>query len=181
MNDFSYILPKFVVGFFIDGTEIDYIGLATFTPLFLFMYIGGPLQEEYGWRGYALDRMQIKYNSLLCSIIIGAIWGIWHLPLFYIEQDPHSDMNLWYFVIENIGSSIIITWLYNQSGSNITIAILCHMANNSADSIFTLDDTDNLTALYACLIQLVYGLFIIVPIFGYKTFTKNKKKSLLSK
>ena len=66
-----YILPLFIAGFFIDGTEIDLFGLAIFLPMFLVMYIGGPVQEEYGWRGYALDRMQLKMNSLTASIILG--------------------------------------------------------------------------------------------------------------
>mmetsp|Transcript_40286 Transcript_40286/g.35548 ORF Transcript_40286/g.35548 Transcript_40286/m.35548 type:complete len:317 (-) Transcript_40286:43-993(-) len=169
-----YILPLFVAGFFVEGTEIDYFGLAIFLPMFLVMYVGGPVQEEYGWRGYALDRMQLKMNSLTASIILGIIWGFWHLPLFYIEKDPHSNMNLWIFVLENVGSSIIINWLYNQSGSNITVAILCHMANNSAGGIFNLDDEHTNTQFITCMVEVAVGLLIITPLFGYKKFISNR-------
>lgn len=171
-----YVLQNFITGYLVapDDAEIDYIGLALFVPIFILVYIGGPVQEEYGWRGYALDRLQTKYSALVSSIIVGVLWGFWHLPLFYISLDPHSDMNLWYFVLENVGSSMVYSWLYNQSQSNITVAILIHMANNSVSYIFTLDSAVDSVALAYALILIAFGLFVITPIFGYKTFTNVK-------
>ena len=51
---------------------------------FIFMLlVAGSVQEEFGWRGYALDRLQKRLNNaLISSLILGAIWGFWHLPLF---------------------------------------------------------------------------------------------------
>ena len=140
----------------------------------MLVYIGGPVQEEYGWRGYALDRLQTKHSALTSSLIVGVLWGFWHLPLFFISLDPHSNMNLWIFVLENVGSSIIHGWLYNQSQANITVAILTHMANNSVHYIFTLDDEIQTVQLVKAVILTCFGLFIVTPIFGYKTFTETK-------
>ena len=88
-------------------------------------------------------------------------------------MDPHSNMSLWLFVVENVASSIIINWLYNQSGSNITVAILCHMANNSVAGIFTLDDEHYKSQFIMVMCELSVALLIVTPIFGYKKFINN--------
>jgi len=52
---------------------------------FAFVYIfllGGPLQEEFGWRGYALEVLQQRWSALASSAVLGAVWAAWHLPLF---------------------------------------------------------------------------------------------------
>lgn len=45
-----------------------------------FLYLYGPSNEEFGWRGYALDTMLVKHGFLKGSILLGFIWGMWHLP-----------------------------------------------------------------------------------------------------
>jgi len=44
----------------------------------------GPLGEELGWRGFALPRMLTRWQPLAVSLILGLIWGVWHLPAFFI-------------------------------------------------------------------------------------------------
>jgi membrane protease YdiL (CAAX protease family) len=52
-------------------------------PFALAIFFAGPFPEEFGWRGYALDRLQAKWNALTSSLILGAVWALWHLPLFF--------------------------------------------------------------------------------------------------
>jgi membrane protease YdiL (CAAX protease family) len=54
-------------------------------PFALFILVFGPLPEELGWAGYELDRLQAKYSALTSSLIPGIFWGLWHLPLFFIN------------------------------------------------------------------------------------------------
>ena len=50
--------------------------------IFFFMQFG----EEFGWRGFALDRMQSRWNAVISSLILGILWAIWHLPMFFFKR-----------------------------------------------------------------------------------------------
>jgi membrane protease YdiL (CAAX protease family) len=66
--------------------------------LFLF-FLGGSVQEEFGW-AYAIDRLQQKWPPLRASIVLGVIWGLWHLPLFFISlPEPGARQRMILFLI----------------------------------------------------------------------------------
>lgn len=60
----------------------------------LVFLLGGPLGEEFGWRGYALPRLQAQYGPLRASIILGTFWAMWHLPLFFIAGTAQSLLSI---------------------------------------------------------------------------------------
>ena len=108
---------------------------------FLYYFIGGPFTEEYGWRGYALDRLQAKYNSLYTSLILGFIWGLWHLPLFFIEGTVQSYIPIYEFVLVQMLSSVLYTWILNnnrdeEGNVNVFLAIMYHAMGNFSSMIF---------------------------------------------
>jgi membrane protease YdiL (CAAX protease family) len=90
--------------------------------------------EEIGWRGYALPRLQTRYHPILASIILGIIWGLWHLPSFWIEGSVHQSMSLPFFVLASVGYSILYTWIYNGSGGSLLLICMLHAANNTTVS-----------------------------------------------
>jgi membrane protease YdiL (CAAX protease family) len=106
--------------------------------------IGGPLGEELGWRGFALDRLQNKWNALIASLILGIIWTAWHFPLFYIKGTPQQGMGFgtflfWLWSLQVVSLSVLITWVYNNTHRSILSAVLMHFMFNSTYGIIQQD------------------------------------------
>jgi membrane protease YdiL (CAAX protease family) len=101
---------------------------------FLVTMIGGPIGEEFGWRGFALPHLQRKWGPLIASIIIGIVWALWHLPQFFRPETFHYQMGLQFlpvYVIAEITLAIIITWVYNKTGGSLLVGgIILHNADN---------------------------------------------------
>lgn len=113
------------------GSPLDIVVL--FLVLF---FIGGPVNEEFGWRGYALDRIQSNHSALLSSLIIGVMWGLWHLPLFFFQNLSQSYMSFWIFMGFVCAISVLYSWFYNNTGGNILVALLFHNMGNFSGSLF---------------------------------------------
>ena len=105
--------------------------------LFIFMMIG-IWGEEIGWRGFALPKLQEKYHPLLASLILGAIWAIWHLPLFFLEGSQQAQQGMTFFFLATLGYSILYSWIYNGSGESLFMIWLLHSINNATVSYTTL-------------------------------------------
>ncbi|MBI5825815.1 MAG: CPBP family intramembrane metalloprotease [Chloroflexi bacterium] len=105
-------------------------------------FVGGPLGEEIGWRGFALPRLlQSNKDTMKASLILGLIWGIWHAPIYAIAGTGQNDIlqtgGSFFvlfpaFVIWVMGLAVIFTWLYKSTNGNLLIAILFHTAVNTA-------------------------------------------------
>jgi membrane protease YdiL (CAAX protease family) len=98
--------------------------------LLWFALFGGPLNEEPGWRGFALPRLQGRFSPLVASIILGALWGLWHVPLHLMGV---YGGGLWGSVIRlmDIPRAVLFTWVYNRTKGSLLIAILFHAAINT--------------------------------------------------
>ncbi len=84
--------------------------------------------EEFGWRGYALPRLQGRLGALPAGLVIGIIWAAWHLP-YYAYPDIHPlplGVDFTLFALALISESVIATWLYNSTGGSILATILYH-------------------------------------------------------
>lgn len=101
-------------------------------PYFVLMLFIGGGQEEYGWRGYALDPLQEKLGTNTASLIIGALWGLWHLPLWVMPGEPHSSYPFIAFLIMTISISVVYSWLYNISNKKLIVALFFHAMSNTA-------------------------------------------------
>jgi len=106
----------------------------------LYIVLGLINGEELAWRGFALPRLQAKYNALTSSIILGVMWGIFHLPLFFTATgSSQADMAFFPFLISIIILSILFTWMYNNTRGSVLLAYLLHAATNTWTRVFAID------------------------------------------
>jgi membrane protease YdiL (CAAX protease family) len=87
--------------------------------------------EEWGWRGYALPHLQAKYNALTASLILGAIWSVWHLPKF-LGTGLGSERSFLWFAVAHLALAVLYTWLYNNTRGSILLVVLFHATENTA-------------------------------------------------
>lgn len=88
--------------------------------------------EEVGWRGFALPRLQARWSAVAAAVILGALWAVWHLPLWWLRSFGYQGMSFGWWFAEVIGASILITWLFNSGGRSLWIPCLFHSASNAA-------------------------------------------------
>jgi hypothetical protein len=94
-------------------------------PALAFMLVLGPI-EEFGWRGFALPLLQQRFAPIWAGLILGAIWGLWHLPAFYLSGLPQSAWSFFPFFIGSVAIGVIVTPLFNASGGSILLPLLMH-------------------------------------------------------
>ncbi|MCA9934757.1 MAG: CPBP family intramembrane metalloprotease [Ardenticatenaceae bacterium] len=113
-------------------TETPIAPIILAIPYFILMMVIGGGQEEFGWRGYAQEPLQEKIGVIPASLVIGVIWGIWHLPLWFMAGDLHSAYSFLAFVMMTTSISVMYAWLYNSSGKKLIVVIFFHAMNNTA-------------------------------------------------
>jgi len=140
---------------------------------FYILFLGGPLEEEFGWRGYALDRLQMKFNALISSVILGIIWGLWHIPLFFMPgQDIYRNVPILGFIAGAVFLSILFTWIYNNTGGSILAVLLFHTTSNLAQFVFPA-----IATTWGGLISVILNVVVVVIIifvYGAKRMIREK-------
>ena len=126
--------------------------LANFVLVFL---LGGPLGEELGWRGYALPAMQQHLGWRGASLVLGAIWGVWHLPLFFVASSSQNQGAIPAFFVLIVATSVFYAWLFNRSAGSVVPALLLHTASNWWPSLVPILPSDANQRPYRWLICLV--------------------------
>ena len=97
-----------------------------FIPYLPFMILLGGGQEEFRWRGYALPILENKFGIWLANIIMGVIWALWHIPLWFITGTSQSYMNFGGFVLLMTGYSFILSWIRKISGNKPFSGLYVH-------------------------------------------------------
>ncbi|MEU8356151.1 type II CAAX endopeptidase family protein [Nonomuraea sp. NPDC048882] len=112
--------------------------LVAYVPGLLLQMVTTGLAEEPGWRDFALARMQRKFGPLGATVILGPLWGVWHLPLFLSEWGGWPDVT-WLRVAEFVAFacvfSVVVTWVFNRTGQSLPLIMLLHVSVNNFMSI----------------------------------------------
>jgi membrane protease YdiL (CAAX protease family) len=104
------------------GAALSYflIGIPLFT-----------LTEELAWRGFALPRLQALLPALPASLVLGAIWALWHIPTFLLPSQTVSAVPYAGFALFVLAQSVLTTWLFNRTGGSVLLAGLFHAASDA--------------------------------------------------
>ena len=103
--------------------------------LFLLFEAAG---EEIGWRGYALCRDCKPTCALISALIIGVVWTLWHLPLFFVAGLPQTFLPFGSFLVWIVSQSVIFAWVYNSTEGSLLFPILLHIAINLFIQLFSI-------------------------------------------
>ncbi|MFI7643080.1 CPBP family intramembrane glutamic endopeptidase [Nonomuraea sp. NPDC049400] len=127
--------------FAVPGTADHFTFSADLVPSLIIMFLTvqlviGALGEEPGWRGYALPRLQHRYGAFPAAVILGLMWGGWHLPLFVSSAwaGPKGGGDLGtiaQFLLLTTVLTIFMTWVFNSTGGSLLIMVLLHDAFNT--------------------------------------------------
>jgi membrane protease YdiL (CAAX protease family) len=141
-------------------------------PVFLLIYFTNALPEEFGWRGFALDPLQKRTSALGASLILGAIWAVWHLPLFFIEGTTQAAIPMYQYFLQTIVLAIFYTWLYNNSGRSVLIAILFHAFANTSAAVVPFWTSE--LGRWINFGILVLSAIVVLSIWGSKRLSKSR-------
>jgi len=136
-----------------------------------------PFIEELGWRGYVLDRLQEKQSALMSSLILGVVWSVWHLPLFFVQGTYQAGLGVgtlafWLFILGVLPLSLPFTWIYNNTNRSTLAVILFHSMVNFTGELIALSER---AETYTIALWFVAAIGI-TAIWGAKTFTRENQK-----
>lgn len=103
-------------------------------PVLFVVFFLAAIGEEGGWQGYAIDRLQDRWNALEASIILGIVWAIWHIVPF---MQSHQTLTwIAWQCLGTIVARILIVWLYNNTGKSVFATVLYHAMSNVSVFLF---------------------------------------------
>jgi membrane protease YdiL (CAAX protease family) len=129
-----------------------------------FMWIGlitivadpGPLGEDIGWRGFAMPRMLARMSPLTTALLLGVIWGVWHVPAFLVPGLPQYVVPIHWFLLAIVSASVVMTWIALHTRGSVIPLIIMHWAINR------FSDLGYQGAFYCAMAYLLAALLVII-------------------
>ena len=118
------------------GIPVQFGDIVSRAALGIIWPIFAAFGEEFGWRGFALPKLQSTRTALRSSLIIGLAWGMWHLPVDFLVLRHYGGLFIPYFIIVGpamtTAYSILMTWVYNNTKSSLLLILLFHFSITSS-------------------------------------------------
>lgn len=135
--------------------------LMTLVNLPLVLLLGGPLGEEFGWRGFAQPVLQDRLGWRAASLGLGLVWGLWHLPLFFIDGTAQAHIPPGLFLLSVVAMSVVFAWLANRTVGSVVAALLFHTAINFWPSVVPVLPTETSHRAYAIVVATLVVLAVV--------------------
>jgi uncharacterized protein len=139
-----------------SGAYTDWQAIGSF---FLTAMILVGLGEEVGWRGFALPRLQRRFDALWAALVVGVLWALWHLP--ELISEPTGQRPPLQFLVWTLALSVIFTWLYNSTSGSLPIVIIFHTAIDTAGRFMM---PEFVGAGYQVVWWLMVGLYVLAAV-----------------
>ena len=135
-------------------------------PFFFSMLLTGPLSEEAGWRGTAYPRMRASMGRLTVGLVLGVIWSVWHLPLFFIDGTVQNKLGIdtlsgVLFALSVIPMAMLTGYAYERAG--VAAAIAVHFATNTTMVLLGVEAPLTQGTIMTVQILLVLALLATAP------------------
>lgn len=167
-----------------ENLGFEELKLIAQNPLYFFYFlfwgiISGPFSEEFGWRGFLTDRLFRKDKVLQMSLLIGFVWGIWHLPLYFYPAQIQHD---WFminpilgllFIVSCMSAALVYTTIYVVAKRKIFPIFFLHMFKNiilTGAMIYPFSDTYSVVVVFVEIVMdvLFYVIFTRTPFYKRK-------------
>jgi len=127
--------------------------------------LGAGFFEELGWTGFAIPRLRRRYGMLATGLIVGFLWGVWHLPLFSGQGSPSGVPIALYLSVLLFSFlppfRVLMVWLYDRTESLLVVMIM--HASLSATSLILQPQTTGVEVV-AYDLALAAALWVLVAV-----------------
>jgi uncharacterized protein len=163
--------------------------LPTVLVISVYMLIQVGIGEEIGWRGYALPKLQTGYSALISSLIVGVLWALWHLPLFFNPATGYYITPFWVFLVFLLPFAILYTWIFNSTGGSVLMVMILHAVVNASSTPLwrsipeysTMESTTTAFITYNYLLQaavLWVAAIIVMLVYGASNLSRKPRQVL---
>ena len=141
------------------GAERAPLFFALLPVIFLVTFVsGGPLAEELGWRGFAQTRLQMWLRPTTAGLVVGAVWALWHLPLFMIAPAATAGLPLVAYLPLVTALGGVFGWFYARTGESVLLTMMLHAGVNLVLGALGLLGTSPQLGVFALLLWGLVGL-----------------------
>ena len=154
----SLFSPAFVPGILTSSDKVSLLVSGLVAGILVGIF------EELGWTGFAIPRLRLRYGVLATGLIVGLVWGLWHMPLFIASaRSSQSVPPLLKLAVQLFSFlpafRVLMVWVYDRTGS-LLVAMLMHMSQTATTLIFAIPAADTPTVASDLVYAVALWLFV---------------------
>ena len=136
-GNLAEVIAEFGQIFTGEGQIALWLSMLVNAPLTFVMFLG----EEYGWRYFFQPAMQKKFGVLPGTIILGILWGVWHVGADYMFYSDGTGIQMLFAqFVTCVSLGIFFAYVYMKT-NNIWVPVMMHFLNNNLIMVLTGDAT----------------------------------------